>query len=458
MFKNRLLSLPKSLWVALFCLVVQQLIVASSSIWITRLILHISEGSSALIWLWLYLASLILPYIPGAFALIEITKAQSDIAVNYVQKFAQLYPGRILEWTNRHEHDKKSSIIGGEAYPTLTSYIEYVYHLTSSTLNVALNLLALSIIVDISFLLTYTGGIVLAAIILQLQKHSKENLAINAQQTRIHWVSLLLKAWDNILLNNSYNLKIWNKRSSDSGLELITSSVRLERFSQFVSICMAFALILPSIGLVCYLAYTHINDLPYLAVLIVILPRLFQVLTYSYELLLLMADLPMQKAKLSTVLALLDPSHTQAESSTIFNRVDWGKIQSIKKDAENKVEKITPQELLKGLPSIGRITIHGENGSGKSSLLLSLKMKHGEQAFYLPYKHELLFSSEKKQVSSGQLSRHILEEIQSTIPAPIILLDEWDANLDKNNKAEISALIDKLACKCCVVEVLHPKL
>jgi len=455
--KQRLFLLPNSFWLAQFFLVVQQIIVASSSVWITRLIVHISEGQPVLLWLWLYLASLILPYLPGAFALIEITKAQAKIVVNYVQEFAQRYPGKIVEWSNRQQRSKKSSILSGEAYPTLTSYVDYLYHLSSSALNVFFNLLALSILVDASLVLSYGCGIFLASLLLYFQKRSKERLSLKAQQSRIRWISLLLLAWDNILLNNSYNFRIWNHKSLERGKRLIGKAVQLGTFSQFVSIAMAFALIFPSIILVIYLAYTHIHDLPFLAVLVVVLPRLFQVLTFSYELLFLVADLPMQKAKLKTVLALLDDSENKEEAQDMLDRIDWEKIDVVSHEPMIKQAKIEPKELLQALPATGRMTLHGENGSGKTSLLLAMKIKHGKDAFYLPSKHELLFMHERRQASTGQLSRQILEELASNIEAPVILLDEWDANLDRKNKQEISSLIDTLALNRCVVEVLHQK-
>lgn len=457
MFKKQDVLLHNSLWIALVCLVVQQLIVASSSIWLTRLILHISEGAPALIWLGLYLLSLILPYFPGALALIETAKAKGAISINYIQQFAKLYPGKIFEWSNHQEKKYKASIISGEAYPTLTGYVDYIYQLTASGLNVFFNLIAFAILINPAFFLSYIVGIVLAALILHFQTFLKEKLSNQEQQSRIKWLSLLLSTWDNVLLNNKYNLSIWNRNTNESGNNLIKSSVSLEKYSQMISIGMAFSLTLPSIILVVYLASTNIHDLPFLSILVVLLPRLFQVLTYSYELLLLLADLPMQRTKLNTVLGMLDVPEKADESHAMLERVDWEKITSALKNSEDSTTSISARELLQNLPKSGRIAIHGENGSGKTSLLMLLKMKHGENAFYLPYKHDLLFNQEKMKGSAGQISKQILEEIKTEIPAPIILLDEWDAHLDNRNRIEISLLIDQLAAKSCVVEVLHLK-
>jgi hypothetical protein len=451
---KRLEIIPSSFWLAVFFLFIQQLIVASSSIWITRLILHISEERPSLIWLWLYLGSLILPYLPGALALVEISKAKAMASVNYVHKFAALFPGKIVTWSSHDQQAAKSSLLSGEAYPTITGFIDYFYHLSASSLNVIFNLIAFAILIDPNFILSCVIGMFLSSLILLFQKHTRTRLALKAQQSRIKWTSLLLKAWDNILLSNQYNLKIWKDKAKERGNRLIGKTIELEKFSQSISIGMAFALMGPSILLVIYLGMKHVQDLAFLAILTVLLPRLFQILTYSYETLFLLSDFPMQKAKLNTVLSVLDTEKYEENREILENRIDLKKIAATKKKAS---QKIPINNLLEELPTKGRITLLGENGSGKTSLLLSIKMKHGDEAFYLPSKHDLIFKTSKSHMSTGQHSRKILQELEANVSVPIFLLDEWDANLDKKNREEISNLIDELSLNHCIIESIHLK-
>jgi hypothetical protein len=434
-------------------LVIQQVVVASSSIWLTKLILGISEGQPSLIWLWLYLVSLILPYLPGALALIEVSKTQIRSCVNYIQKFSELYPGKILKWSDHEQRSTISSILSGEACPTINGYVEYLYHLVSSAINVFFNLFVLAILINSSLLLAYAVGIVLSSFILYSQKHFKSKLALKTQESRIQWTSLLIKAWDNILLNNLYNLNVWNKRASAQGKDLIENTITLEKFNQIIGIIMAFALISPSMMLIAYLAIKNLENLAFLATLTVLFPRLFQVLIYSYELLFLISDFPVQKTKLKTVLSVIKSTHLDENNEALLNRIHWDKIY-IKQPLE---EILSAKDLLLKIPYKGRITLHGENGSGKTSLLLSIKMQYGAKAFYLPSKHDLLFELEKNKLSTGQLAFKVLKEIKGNVDTPIILLDEWDANLDKKNRHELSLLIDELSLNHCIVEVLHAK-
>lgn len=437
----------RNFWLAEIALLAQQLIVASSTVWLTRLILQISDGQVILTWLWLYLASLILPYFPGGLALVLIAKAKIQSILSYVEKFAQLYPGKIVEWTNKNRQFNKSSILSGEAHPIISEYIEYLYHLSSSGINVLLNLSVLAILIDPLLIASYIFGVMLSFLILIFQRKFKKRLAIKAQRAKIGWTALLLKVWDNILLNNSYNFNIWLEKASQSGKRLFFKTIHLEKFSQSASILMAFALILPSIFLVAYLAIQHIEDLAFISVLAVTLPRLFQVLNYSYELLFSVSEFPVQKARMNTVLSVVENLEPE-DVDVLLKRVNWQKI---------KINGILdPVNLLEKLPSVGRVTIQGENGSGKTSLLLAIKKNYGNHAFYLPAKHNLLFKSHIDSVSTGQCMRAIFKEVKN-LNIPFILLDEWDANLDKNNVEQLSDIIENLSLNHCVIEIRHAR-
>ena len=48
-----------------------------------------------------------------------------------------------------------------------------------------------------------------------------------------------------------------------------------------------------------------------------------------------------------------------------------------------------------------------------------------------------------------------LEEIVNSTDAKVYLLDEWDANLDADNKAKADALVGQLAARARVIEISH---
>ena len=56
---------------------------------------------------------------------------------------------------------------------------------------------------------------------------------------------------------------------------------------------------------------------------------------------------------------------------------------------------------------------------------------------------------------TGERQLKSLEEIVNATDARVYLLDEWDANLDPNNRAAADALVEELARRARVVEISH---
>ena len=85
---------------------------------------------------------------------------------------------------------------------------------------------------------------------------------------------------------------------------------------------------------------------------------------------------------------------------------------------------------------------------------MALKKHFGEKAFYLPTHSDLDFGDEFRNISSGQKLFKIVELMKS-FDEPIILLDEWDANLDDKNRSELNKIIVELAKTKTIVEIVH---
>jgi ABC-type bacteriocin/lantibiotic exporter with double-glycine peptidase domain len=443
------------LWKALGWLTVQQAIVASSSVWIAHFIKSIQHEQVQFLWLWLFLSALILPYLPGMLALLDIKRAQLTANVAYLKQFALVFRSRISEWSDQNHKKNKTAILSGESSRVIDTYIDYIYHLSATGLNVVLNVVTLAILIDYLFFVSFALGLGGAALILKIQERLRHRLALKAQQSRINWTALMLKAWDNILINNVYNLDIWTAKEQSRSPRYLKKYMILERFSQFISIGMALTLMGPTFGLVIYYFIHHFDNYTQLAILTVVLPRLFQALSYAYEGLFLISQVPAQRAQLKTVLNVIDAKNLQYDlSESLKSRIQWDKITAIDITDRDRPRKLT--DVFSSIPAQGRIVITGENGSGKTSLMLCLKSLHDKHAYYLPPKHDLLFKTVSSDISTGQQAHLILKEL-SKMHVPLLLLDEWDANLDTRNMEKISRLIDELAKHACVIESRHFK-
>jgi ATPase subunit of ABC transporter with duplicated ATPase domains len=123
------------------------------------------------------------------------------------------------------------------------------------------------------------------------------------------------------------------------------------------------------------------------------------------------------------------------------------------------------EQLLEALDKLkhGRITIYGKNGTGKTTLTNLLKEELKDNAYYLPTNSRLFFDTTiEASHSTGQRVKACLQELaqkyfqgenQPTIP--VLILDEWDANLDFKNVESISTILDEFATRCIVVEISH---
>ncbi|MFZ4099310.1 MAG: hypothetical protein ACOYKZ_03160 [Chlamydiia bacterium] len=326
-FKLLRLFVNKSLLCAGGLLVIQQILAASSSFWIAGFIRSIQESQNPLLWLGLYMSSLFLPYFPGAASIVQMAKAKALISVEFVGQFREKFRGCLLRWSNSKDHSQTASILSGEAPQALGAHLDYIYHFSSCGLNVLLNLVAVAVIVDLSYLASYAIGITLAGIVLKIQAKRKRGLSLEAQSERIRWTETVLALWDNVLLNNKYNLDLWSRSADERAAQLVSKQVGLERFSQRVSVVLAFLLLGPTFVLVTYLVIQNLAHPLFLGLIAVTLPRLFQVLAYSYEFLFLLSAFPAQRARVETILTPLETApKSEMDTDEIKHRVQWDSI------------------------------------------------------------------------------------------------------------------------------------
>jgi hypothetical protein len=163
-------------------------------------------------------------------------------------------------------------------------------------------------------------------------------------------------------------------------------------------------------------------------------------------------------------------------------RIKFDRLVLREGDGANVVSSVGDALQIALAHPTGRVNVRGGNGSGKSSLLASLKTEMKKRAYYWPTTDRLAFKftggvvpvdvesddededdvivvadamHKKLGYSSGELQLKSLEEIVKATDAQVYLLDEWDANLDVANKAKADALVDELAARARVVEISH---
>ena len=100
----------------------------------------------------------------------------------------------------------------------------------------------------------------------------------------------------------------------------------------------------------------------------------------------------------------------------------------------------------------GRYLITGENGSGKSSLLKLVKSSIKDSILIAPgvgFIEDVNGSTGEQQMQ--QINFAVAQNIK------LLLLDEWDANLDKANVQIINEIIQDYAERILILEVRHSR-
>lgn len=442
----------------------QQMIEASATIWLVMMMKEITSGQPFFTSLFLYLGSLTLPYIPGCIALIIKISWKQESQRLFINAFVTSNRNQIGEWSNKGIKEEKLSILTAEGPLALHNLIDYLYDLYGYVLSVFFNIFALSVIVEPLFALAYGFSILTVIFVMIVKKRIQRRLTKRALTARIDLYQSLLAAWDNVLLGNFYNFKLWQDKTSQRVNRCLQKNVELERFDQILAIVISLLTSIPSLGVVVYHAYVNRFNTPNLTAFLVTLPVLFMILSYTYQTLSLVFRWGMHRSKLISIYKSIQP--VQYSQTAMEKKVKWPKIQIINTNfsttaPDDHVSLAGPTpisshaELLEYTTKPGRITLRGENGAGKSTLLMLVKNSLSDRAFFLPTQNQLSFVSETNKYSTGESLRNRLLEILERVDVDVLLLDEWDANLDRENQERLSLLIDQLAGKKCVIEVRH---
>jgi len=460
--QKQILGLLTNRW-AIACLTIltfQQLIEASSTIWLVKLMASITLGENFFPFLFLYLSSLALPYIPFCIAFIFKISWKQEALRSFINAFVASNKNNIGEWSNKGLKEEKLSILTSEGPTALHALIDYVWDLYTYVLSVFFNILALSLVVEPLFIVAYAFSVTIVIIVMKLNRRAQRQLTKKALTARIDLCQSLLAAWDNVLLGNRYNFELWQDKTSQRVNRCLQRNVALERFDQILAIFVALMTSIPSLLVVIYSVLQAKSDPARLASFVVILPLLFMILSYTYQTLTLAFRWTMHRGKLMAIYRAITSKDSHAP---LEKKVQWPKIMVTHSTTapNDHISMAIPQpikshtDLVKQASSSGRLTMRGENGSGKSTALMLVKNSLNNRAFFLPTHNQLSFISETNKYSTGESLKKRLLEILEKVDVDVLLLDEWDANLDRENQEQLSSLIDELAQKKCVIEVRH---
>jgi len=461
--RKQILGLLTNRWAigTFVALIVQQLIEASSTIWLVKLMSSLTAGQEFLHFLVLYLVTLAAPYVPWCIAFILKITWRQEAQRSFINAFVSNNRDNIGEWSNKGLKEEKLSILNSEGPNAINALIDYCFDLCTYGLSVIFNIATLSIAVEPLFALSYGVSVTAVFIIMKMNRRAQRFLTQKALTARIELGQSLLAAWDNVLLGNRYNFELWQEKTGQRVNRCLQRNVDLERFDQLMAIFVSLITCIPTLIVVVYYFLRHQSDLVLLSSFVVALPLLFMVLSYTYITLTLAFRWSMHRSKLNSIYRAIQASKDAYK--TLEKKIKWQKIlfseAPLTPDDHMSLKGPTPllshEDLMTHATTSGRITIRGENGAGKSTALMLIKNALSDRAFFLPTHNQLSFISETNKYSTGESLKKRLVEISEKVDVDVLLLDEWDANLDKENQERLSELIDELAKTKCIIEVRH---
>ncbi|MFT5548106.1 MAG: ABC-type bacteriocin/lantibiotic exporter with double-glycine peptidase domain [Candidatus Azotimanducaceae bacterium] len=436
----------------LFWIVIQQIIVASSTYFIIRLMesVNADDGTISYSYLILFVSSLIFVYIPVSLSHIYMDRYHLSSFRNYINLFARLNSNRPYLAHQRYKRIYETWVTN-ESYIVYKESANVLYELTSTFLNFSLSIFVICIMLDPQLLRWYGMAclVLLISVILfsnQIKKASKD-----VQLKRKNMSGLVLSVWDNATISNRYNFDLWSSEFSKKYEQSVASTTKYNYVRSLVSsITVIAAILIVGYGNTQYI-FENVGSSVAISSLIVTLPRQIQVIQSIFMFFsqaLEVQGISSRLKGLSNPLTIKNPD--------LFKHIEMPLI-SISIDSKERSFK-HPFDALRYIKSMenGRITFRGENGSGKSTLLSYLATEMGKESFYLPTEHDLFFAdSNIINGSDGLRMIYTIEKISSLKSFRFLILDEWDANLDKINTIDVSQKIDEVAKEVVVLEVRH---
>jgi hypothetical protein len=415
-------------------------------------------------------------YVVGVISWIFAEQAGYRGFGKFMLRFARENRGKVKLLNDKPAREQVEPFLTGE---TFECFFNVMYELEFSLkllLGLVFNALVLGIEIDASLPFAYVAA--LAALLLMqwvlqqpIARAYLENQRMNNRITAQGYT-----AWDNIFSGNSYNLRLWlfgfKTRLRDglrAQVRAIVAREGMSAMSGIISLAIVFAA-------VTVVALHNVGHTAMLVGLATTLPRQIEM---TYELHLLATgwnDFIAVWTRFGGVAVNMQPQ----PDADFDQRIHFDRLILREGEHANVVSSVGDALQIALAHPTGRINVRGGNGSGKSSLLATLKTDLKQRAYYWPTTDRLAFRfaggevpvevdeddegepvvvaesiEQKLGFSSGERQLKSIEEIVSATHAKVYLLDEWDANLDDANKAKADALIDELAARARVVEISH---
>ena len=437
---------------------IQQGTVASSTWFLARVTENTQSPEQILPGLICFLMSLALPYIPGVLAVRQVAKLKNAAQRKILELLRCSIEGKTTLFANKEERERRFVFLQREGEDFVTQSCDAGFDFTQTVLNVVLNIIALVIVVHPALLPAYLLSLALMSGATRLGKSPLTKATREQREARIGFDAVHLSAWENLTIGNTANIMRWSSSLNSRFEDLAQKRLRLTTLRETTSLLSTWAAMIPVLLANIWMV-TRASSSAELALLVATLPRQLMVLNHLHIVSSwsgFFHELRERYQGLTFALSEVSESARKEHDA----RIRFGELKLSAVDEMADATSLEPTASAEKLTSWihdtkqGRFRIEGDNGSGKSTLMRALKESLGCEAFYLPAENSALDFPVAGGLSSGQRARSILEGLRLVAPR-VLLLDEWDANLDVRQRSALDQLIGQLAERHLVLEVRH---
>ena len=423
--------------------------------------------------LWILLAQSA-AYIIGAVSWIYAERAGFLAFGRYMLRFARDNRHQTQSLGDKEARERVEPFLTGE---TFYVYFHFLYEIEGDLrllLGLIFNVIVLGTEIDGTFPIAYAAVfVILMALQWTMRKRVADAFFENQRMTN-RMTAQGYTAWDNIFTGNRYNLRLWLasfKTKLRDGLDAQIKAIMTREGLSAASGVIGLAIVFGAMALV---ALRNAEDTALLISLAAILPRQIEMTNSVHQFAAGWNEFLASWTRMGGVATSMHPDFDPAFDS----RVKFDRLVLREGERANTVTTLDEAMRLVLAQANGRINVRGPNGAGKSTLLTSLKAQIKTRAYYWPTADRLAFQfaqgtepeengddmedgapapvkPKRPGFSSGERQLRALQEIVEYTDAAIYLLDEWDANLDPNNRAAADALVEQLARRARVIEISH---
>jgi ABC-type multidrug transport system fused ATPase/permease subunit len=412
-------------------------------------------------------------YVVGALSWIFAERSGFLAYGRYMMRFARDNRHQTKSLGDKDVRERVEPFLTGE---TFYVYFHLLYEIEGDLrilLTLILNVAVLGTQIDGSLPVAYA---LVFAVLFLLQWSMRRRVAsayLENQRMTNRMTAQGYTAWDNVFTGNRYNLRIWLsgfKAKLRDGLKAQIRAIMTKEGLAAASGIIGLTIVFTAMG---WVAVQNPGDIEILIALAATLPRQIEMTQDVHTFTSGWNELLAQWARLNGVADNLHPEF----DSEFEDRIKFDRLVLREEGDASVVSSLDEAMGLILARPTGRINVRGANGSGKSTLLTSLKAAVKTRAYYWPTADRLAFrfaqgmeepdeldedgepierpKGRKTGFSSGERQLRALREIVAHTDSAVYLLDEWDANLDPNNRAAADALVQELARRARVIEISH---